>query len=208
MKTCKGSIYNDLVAMYAHSTLSERERIETIMYARYQQGLYTVMNWINEGGNPKYAYKGYDLDEAKSELASAGRVDDFESQAQTWNLCEITPDGSETWIDSKDIPAINESTDDLLADVQQHFGGKYSTHEVERGDSIKLRIADHSGKHTNNFGEKCISIVIANVNNTEHFYKNSPIGISNEHFFDDTSTAEEIISHITIILLEEGVIAD
>ncbi len=105
--------------------------------------------------------------------------------------------GDSIFIDTLTIPAINESTDEILYDVQKHFGGKYTRIELSNGKTLELRIADHSGKYANvAFKDRYLSIVIANENPTEAFYKESAVGMSNEYYYNDSYTAEEIITEI------------
>lgn len=194
----------NLIDLYTTSDKSDKIRIETIMTLRYNQGLYVVYNWINEGGNPNVEYSGYDIDKARTELSSCIRVEGYETQDQTWYLVERLAD-NDVIIDSKDILAINTTTDELLYLVRKHFGGKYTTCLTKDGDTVKLRIADHSGKHRNNKGDKCLSIVIANYNPTSIFRTDGPSGISNELYFNDDYTVQDIITAIIEELLELGV---
>ena len=198
-----------LINAYSNDTyVFDRERIQNILWIRYQLPILEVSNWPEDAPDPYVEYRGYDIESANAELQSTGRLSDYAHREQTWQLLEKAPDGEHIGeIDSRTIPAINESTDDLLREVQDAFGGKYSRHETEDGDTIKLRIADHSGKHRNNtYCEECISIVIANDNVTGHFRSQGPEGISNEHYYDDTYTAEEIIAEIKDLLNEYDVI--
>ena len=204
--TIKGNIYNDLVSMYDSATRSEKERITNIMEVRYNQGIYVVENWINEGGDPDIDYTGYDLDDAKHVLSVAGYVEGFEGQAQTWSLEERFENGETKYIDTKDIAAINTDSDAILYEVQKHFGGKYTYHNLENEGTLTLRIADHSGKHKNITTEEYLSIVIANDNATIDFYANGPEGIRNEYHFDSSNTSAEIIEFITNELYQIGVV--
>jgi hypothetical protein len=194
-------IKQHLIDAYEVATKSEAKRIETIFFERYNTNYYRVYSWANENGNPDIEYKGYDLQEARESFNSCRYVEGYEHQAVTWFL-----ECGDDVIDSKDVPPINAATQRIMWDVQQHFGGKYSTFEMEDGEIIKLRISDHSGKHCNNgYGEKCISIVIANDNVTERFYTQGPEGISNEYYYDEETTAEQIIDDINTMLENEGV---
>jgi hypothetical protein len=206
MTQIKGNIFAALVNLYTTSNRQDKARIDTIMEVRYNQGQYIVYNWINENGNPDVEYKGYDIEEATSDLASCVRVECYEGRDQTWFLVEKLGDNEEIVIDSKHILAINTTTDELLNEVRNHFGGKYTTHSTEDGDTIELRIANHSGKHRNIQADKCLSVVIANHNATSKFRTSGPEGIGNEISFDEEYTAEYIIEAINAELLEMGVI--
>lgn len=116
---------------------------------------------------------------------------------------ELNDDGK--WISSEDnyefqyiYPRINKATDDILTEVQNNFGGKYS-HISNDDGSVNLRIADHSGTAQNNnrynYGEPTLSIVISNKNPTERF-SHSEKAIFNEYYFDDSSTSEDISNFI------------
>lgn len=180
-------------------------RVASIIHKRYGMGYYQVYCWVNEGGDPEYAYKGYDINKAKLALQTAGHVKGFEHMLNTWLLECVKSDNIEI-IEYRDIVAINDNTDAILYEVQQHFGGKYSTHWIDEdnGDYLTLRVADHSGKHRNVNG-RYISIVIANDNKTEHFYKSSSEGMRNEHYYNDEYSAEHIINDITRMLAEAGI---
>lgn len=206
MTNTKGNIFAALVNLYTTSDRQDKQRIDTIMEVRYSQGQYVVYNWIDQNGNPDVEYKGYDLVEATSDLASCVRVEGYEGRDQTWFLVERLGDNEEIVIDSKDILAINTTTDELLNEVRKHFGGKYTTHSTEDGYVIELRIADHSGKHRNIQADRCLSVVIANHNATSKFRTSGPEGIGNEISFDEEFTADDIIAAIDSELLEMGVI--
>lgn len=193
---------NSLLAAHSDSKkYYNHDRIEYVLRNRYNLPMYEVMNWADDCGDPEIEYSGFDLDKATEAMNRADRIADFEHKAQTWFIRSIDAEGEviDDCIDSVLIPAINAETDAILSEVKDYFGGKYTCHETEGGNTIKLRIADHSGKHINNRGEKCISIVIAEKNVTEKFIC-GPEGISNEHYFDSTFTAQDIIEEIKELL--------
>lgn len=197
-----------LIDSYNEASRSDKERIRRILWYRYETPLLLVQAWPEGLCDPAVEYSGYDMEAAKEALRNGGRIEGLEHSNIRWHLLEVDADGSQVnIIDRLDIPAINEATESILYTVQQYFGGKYTTHETEDGDPIKLRIADHSGKHRNNtYGEKCISIVVANNNVTEHFRSKGPEGIRDEYYYDDSYSVEDVISEIEQLLIEEGVI--
>lgn len=102
---------------------------------------------------------------------------------------------SET-VNSIDIPAINTETDDMLRDVQKHFGGKYNNIRLPNGKKLNLRIADHSANRGNNTGDRNLSVVIANLNATEKFKRDIGRLHTHEIYFDSDYTAEQIIDAV------------
>lgn len=99
-------------------------------------------------------------------------------------------------ISGKRIDSINRVTDQMVDEVQKHFGGKY-TNWYCGDETLELRIADHSGNGFNkDFGaDYLLSVVIANQNATQDFRRSSK-GISGELVFDSDSTVEEIIEAV------------
>src|SRR5512147_2587920 len=73
----------------------EKQRIRAILWNRYQEPIYKVWNWCDEGGDPYVEYLGYDLEQARHELATAGQIDDYKHRAQTWTLFSANADGEE-----------------------------------------------------------------------------------------------------------------
>ena len=199
------SVQSKLLAAY-EANHYDSDRIEIILRNRYAMPMYKVFNWIDEGGDPEIEYYGLSLEKATEAMNEAGRVSGFEDRDQNWIISTEDTQGEiiEDCVGSRYIPAINNETDMILSDVKAHFGGKYTSHSISDDESIKLRIADHSGKHRNCIGTKYISIVIAEKNPTKHFTQ-GPEGMGNEYYFDSSYTAEDIIKEVTTLLLEEGV---
>lgn len=98
-------------------------------------------------------------------------------------------------LDSGTVDPINKASKELLYDVQSEFGNKYNNIRLPNGDTLNLRIADHSANRRNNSGERNVSIVISNMNPTERF-RMSDKGHSDELYFGSDSTKEEIIDAI------------
>lgn len=208
----KGGLFNELVYQYdqlkhrGSPDKEKREKIERVLFKRYNASLYIVRNWVNEGGDSMDAYIGFDEDKARHIFDSYknDRIEDFAHKEQMWELSAITDNGEPEIIDSNIIPPVNDTTESLLYEVQNHYGGKYTLHYLpEYKDYLQLRIADHSGKHRNTTGPY-LSIVIANDNVTERF-RRGPEGMSHEHYFDDSWDAKSIIEEINRLMDFEGV---
>ena len=203
------SIEQKLMNIYCDKKQSyKKQQVEYILRNRYGMPYYRVMNWADEWGDPAIAYEGIVLTEAEYHMNNSGRVREFETQEQTWSIYSYDKNNEEIeCVESVELLGINDITNDILSDVQAHFGGKYTSFDVDgESDLLKLRIADHSGKHANNNGSKCLSIVIAEKNPTLEFRTNGPEGISNEHYFDSSYTAKEIIEQIYELLEYEDCI--
>ena len=104
-------------------------------------------------------------------------------------------------LETESVDRINKKADEVLRQVETYFGGKYSTIYLdEEGEiDLKLRIANHSGKHRNKGYEKYfLSIVIADENPTENFYTSGPEGLSRseEYVFGSDTSAAEIIEFV------------
>lgn len=200
------NIFNALVTLYNINSndgdTDNTQRIEHIMTVRYNQPLYKVYNWVNEGGDPQIDYIGYDLEDAQQAFEAAERIDSYKNRNQEWLLEAILDDNYKV-LASKEIPAINDSTNAILYNVQNHFGGKYNNYVLPNGEFLKLRIADHSGLIKNVDGEY-ISIVISNDNPTATF-KMSGMGMGNEFIFEDSYSEEEIINQINQMLIAAGI---
>ena len=197
----KGNIFASLVAAFSnrHTSTDEKERIEAIMEVRYEQPLYTVENWSDDASDPIIYYRGYDMNAAQEALMNADRDSDVAHREQMVGLYETIAGEASGYLAAKKIPAINEESDSLCYEVQQHFGGKYTIKDLPNGDTVKLRIADHSGKSANNFGSNCISIVIADKNYTAHFRQQAG-AIAEEYYFDSATSSKEIITFINKLL--------
>ncbi len=115
---------------------------------------------------------------------------------------KITNEPEPITILNDSIERVNKESDSILQEVTRYFGGKYSTINIDESDdpkTLKLRIADHSGKHKNKgLEDYFLSIVITNANPTEHFYTSGPEGLrrSEEEIFDSGTSANEIIGFI------------
>lgn len=123
------------------------------------------------------------------------------------NIYKINSEGNWENLDIKTLAPINKKSDEVLSEVQSHYGGKYSTINLdeEGNHQLKLRIADHSGKHKNKgYEDYFLSIVIAEKNATKHFKTQGPEGLrSNEEFeFDSETNAKEIIEFIDEKIVE------
>jgi len=141
----------------------------------------------------KYKFIG-DLDEGES----MNDLTDFLNDKKLWKL--IDEDRDIKKYDS--IEPINEKSNDLLYEIQNHFratNGYNTIYLDEDGEkTLKLRIKDHSGKHKNQGDETYfLSIVISNLNPTSHF-RTSYEGFSNEkeYEFDSDTSKDEIIDFI------------
>jgi len=116
-------------------------------------------------------------------------------------LWKIIEEGDEQTIEVESIERVNKKADELLSEVVNHFGRKYNTIYLDEDEtiSLKLRIADHSGKWKNKGDDNYfLSIVISDKNPTEGFYKNSAEGLkrSEEEVFSSDNTFEEIIDFV------------
>ena len=114
---------------------------------------------------------------------------------------EIIDGGEWNFLEEDSVERVNEKADKLLSDVYNHYGKKYNTIYLDEDEtiSLKLRIADHSGKWKNKGSEDYfLSIVISDKNPTEDFYTNSPMGLNREEeeVFSSENTFEEIIEFI------------
>ena len=112
---------------------------------------------------------------------------------------------SDQIIESKDISPINETTDEILSNVQNKFGGKYPDVPIKfnkEGDPteyMRIRIADHTGNYYSIGGDGIrpdLSIVISNQDPTLKRFGRSENEIPNEYHFDEDSSYEEIIDFI------------
>ena len=192
----QGNICQSLKLMYSDRATSgeQKSRIVSIMENRYKQPLYLVSNGAHENSDPEIDYMGYDLESAHNAISLAERLSDYDGE-QDWLLLARLEGEEDTVLDMKTISDVNSTTDELLNEVTRHFVGKYTSHTDSKGNHIKLRISNHSGKWINNRGTATISVVIANKNATEKFAL-SDIGIKNELFFNEKDTTEEIINAI------------
>ncbi len=117
------------------------------------------------------------------------------------NVYKLIKEGDWQDVEVRDLKAINAKTDEILSDVQSHYGGKYTDVQLDKEGYkfLKLRIADHSGKWKNKgFVDYFLSIVIAEKDPTDNFYKQGPEGISSdeEFHFDSDYTSAQIIAFI------------
>lgn len=114
---------------------------------------------------------------------------------------QIIDDGEWNVLEEDSVERVNEKADKLLSEVYNYYGRKYNTIYLDKDEtiSLKLRIADHSGKWKNKGSEDYfLSIVISDKNPTEDFYTNSPMGLNREEeeVFSSENTFEEIIEFI------------
>ena len=123
------------------------------------------------------------------------RQDGSEDQENNIELIKETEDGFDV-ISQKSIPAINDATREILADVQREFGGKYTNIELPNGKILNIRIADHSGNKRNNSGDRNLSVVISNLNPTERFRGEIDKAIPNEIVVNSELTADQIVAQI------------
>jgi hypothetical protein len=92
---------------------------------------------------------------------------------------------------------LNDGTEELLTQVQQYFGGKYTTQ-----NGIKLRVADHSPCGYSEFlaaseNETSISVIIANHDVTKW---KSEGGYTKMLFFNSDNTFDFIIEKINLTI--------
>jgi len=168
-------------------------------------------------GDPHVYDNYWNLDDAIKDLHKVHEyMEDKEKEKHTAYIVkyirnEGNEDGDEflrdnDWDEDKYVKTyggINEKTKEILREVQDEFGGKYS--EINLGNNkegeavtLELRISDHSGndKNTNyNSVNTVLSIVIANKDYTERF-KKSEYSIPNEYYFDENYSATKIINFI------------
>jgi hypothetical protein len=169
-------------------------------------------------GNPHVYDNYWNLDDAVKDLHKVHEyIEDKEKEKHTAYIVKYKrnedEDGDEDgfirdndWDDDKYVKTyggINEKTNEILREVEDEFGGKYS--EINLGSNkegeavtLELRIADHSGNDGNtnyNSVNKVLSIVIANKDFTERF-KKSEYSIPDEYYFDENYSATKIINFI------------
>jgi len=129
----------------------------------------------------------------------------FPDKKSVANFVEYDENRGGNVIDSRTIKPINETTEEILSDVQNKFGGKYVDVPIKfdtEGDTIefmRLRIANHTGNYYSIGGDgdrPGLSIVIANQDPTYKRFGRSENEIPNEYHFDEDATAEEIIDFI------------
>jgi hypothetical protein len=123
------------------------------------------------------------------------RQDGSEDQENNIELIKETEDGFDV-ISQKSIPAINDATREILAEVQSEFGGKYTNVDLPNGKILNIRIADHSGNKRNNSGDRNLSVVISNLNPTERFRGEIDKAIPNEIVVNSELTADQIVAQI------------
>lgn len=119
----------------------------------------------------------------------------------------------EEWeeIDSRDLIKKNETSDDLLNEVETHFkeiygNYKYNTINVyddedEFVGTIQLRISDHSENPRNlkkfSSHNAYISVVIADIDDTDNRFKYKPRPRNSEQlYFSSSDTKEHIVDEI------------
>jgi GNAT superfamily N-acetyltransferase len=138
-----------------------------------------------------------------AEIDEDDNIDDYTDTITLKNktFWEIIDDGEWNDLESDSVERINEKADKLLSEVYNYYGRKYNTIYLDEDEtiSLKLRIADHSGKWKNKGSEDYfLSIVISDKNPTEDFYINSSEGLNREEeeVFSSENTFEEIIKFI------------
>lgn len=136
----------------------------------------------------------------------------FPDKKSIADFIEYKVERTDNVIKTKDISPINETTDEILSNVQNKFGGKYSDVPIKfdkEGDPIewmRIRIADHTGNYYSIGGDGTkpdLSIVISNKDATLKRFGRSENEIPNEFRFDEDSTPEEIIDFINEKIAEK-----
>ena len=138
-----------------------------------------------------------------AEIDEDDNIDDYTDTITLKNktFWQIIDDGEWNDLEADSVERINEKADKLLSEVYNYYGRKYNTIYLDEDEtiSLKLRIADHSGKWKNKGSEDYfLSIVISDKNPTEDFYMNSSEGLNREQeeVFSSENTFEEIIEFI------------
>ena len=138
-----------------------------------------------------------------AEIDEDDNIDDYTDTITLKNekIWQIIDDGEWNDLEADSVERVNEKADKLLSEVYNYYGRKYNTIYLDEDEtiSLKLRIADHSGKWKNKGSEDYfLSIVISDKNPTEDFYMNSSEGLNREQeeVFNSENTFEEIIEFI------------
>ena len=138
-----------------------------------------------------------------AEIDEDDNIDDYTDTITLKNetFWQIIDDGEWNDLEADSVERVNEKADKLLSEVYNYYGRKYNTIYLNEDEtiSLKLRIADHSGKWKNKGSEDYfLSIVISDKNPTEDFYMNSSEGLNREQeeVFSSENTFEEIIEFI------------
>lgn len=162
----------------------------------------------------KYKFVG-DLEDGYYEMSDFP-IEDYYNDSDYYELIE---EGDYEHIDSKDVKPINESSAELLNDVESYYKDiygkwKYNKIVVDNGKNeyddnykdygcIQLRIADHSEnvKNIDKFGgcDYYISVVIANKDKTSGKFLTSIYERRSNEIelkFDSDNTFDEIINEI------------
>ena len=185
-------LYADAYNDYADA-LSDFNSVNNSDFGRYENSI-GLSKYLSEK-TLKYKFVG--------EIEEDENIEDYtdERSLKDKTLWKIIEEGDEQTIEVESIERVNKKADELLSEVVNHFGRKYNTIYLDEDEtiSLKLRIADHSGKWKNKGDDNYfLSIVISDKNPTEDFYKNSAEGLkrSEEEVFSSDNTFEEIIDFV------------
>ena len=119
------------------------------------------------------------------------------------DIYELIEEGELDTIEYKDIEAVNQSSDDLLEQVEDwarseygnSWSGYWNVDIDDDGSCIQLRIKDHSANPANRSKSYCgrlLSVVIANKNATTRWVGHN----ANELYFDSDDDFEYVTSSI------------
>ncbi len=182
----------------ALNELEDSDRVEGL--ERFEQDVNLFEN------TPKYnEEKLKELQNLYETLSEEKFGEMFPDKKSIADFIEHDFDPGDIPLEGRTLRPINETTDEILSDVQNKFGGKYPDVPIKfdkEGDPtewMRIRIADHTGNYYSIGGDgerPDLSIVIANKDATLKRFGKSENEIPDEYRFDEDSSAEEIIDFI------------